>query len=121
VDLTSPNKPNTPLIRNIAKRVGELLPGARGVRVIRSWAGVVEKTPDHLPIIDFLPSPKNFIVITMSANGFGTSPATGKAVSELVLHGKSSIDISALKLGRFADVTRGWREERRWDSGQYNT
>ena len=115
VDLTTePSKPNTPLIRNIARRLAELLPGAADVPVIRSWAGVVEQAPDYLPIIDIPDCPSNYVVVTASAHGFGISPATGKAVSELVLHGESSIDISGLGLGRFSDVSRDWREQRGW-------
>ena len=115
VGLTAePSKPNTPLVRNIARRLAELLPGVADVPVIRSWAGVVEQAPDYLPIIDIPDSPSNYVVVTASAHGFGISPATGRAVSELVLHGKSSIDISGLGLGRFSDVGRDWREERGW-------
>ena len=115
VDLTTdPSKPNTPIIRNIARRLAELLPGVADVPVIRSWAGVVEQAPDYLPIIDIPDSLSNYVVVTASAHGFGISPATGKAVSELVLYGESSIDISALGLGRFSDVSRDWREERGW-------
>ena len=115
VDLTTePSKPSTPLIRNIARRLAELLPGVADVPVIRSWAGVVEQAPDYLPIIDIPDSPSNYVVVTASAHGFGISPATGKAVSDLVLYGESSIDISALGLGRFSDVGRDWREERGW-------
>ena len=118
VDLTSdPGKPNTPLIRNIARRLAELLPVAASTPVIRSWAGVVEQAPDYMPIIDVLDRPSNYVVVTASAHGFGISPATGKAVSELVLHGESSIDISALRLGRFAGVGPGWREDRGWVPG----
>ncbi|MCY3956746.1 MAG: FAD-binding oxidoreductase [Chloroflexi bacterium] len=115
VDLTtSPGKPNTPLIRNIARRLAELLPGAADVPVIRSWAGVVEQAPDYRPIIDILDCPSNYVVVTASAHGFGISPATGKVVSELVLHGESSIDIRGLGLDRFSGVGRGWRQERGW-------
>ena len=115
VDLTSdPSKPNTPLIRNIARRLAELLPDAADAPVIRSWAGVVEQAPDYMPIIDVLNTPSNYIVVTASAHGFGISPATGKVVSELVLHGETSIDISGLKLGRFADIASDWREQRGW-------
>ena len=115
VGLTAePSKPSTPLIRNIARRLAELLPGVADTPVIRSWAGVVEQAPDYLPIIDILDYPSNYIVVTASAHGFGISPATGKAVSDLVLHGESSVDISGLTLGRFADVGPDWREERGW-------
>ena len=111
---TEPSKPNTPLIRNIARRLAELLPGVADIPVIRSWAGVVEQAPDYLPIIDILDSPSNYVVVTASAHGFGLTPATGRVVSDLVLYGESSVDISGLGLGRFADVTPGWREERGW-------
>ena len=115
VGLTAePGKPNTPLIRNIARRLAELLPAVADVPVIRSWAGIVEQAPDYTPIIDTLDNPSNYIVVTASAHGFGISPATGKVVSELVLHGKSSIDISGLGLGRFSDLAPDWREERGW-------
>ena len=111
---TEPSKPTTPLIRNIARRRVELLPGVADVPVIRSWAGVVEQAPDYLPIIDILDCPSNYVVVTASAHGFGISPATGKVVSDLVLHGESSIDISGLGLGRFSDVSPDWREQRGW-------
>ena len=117
VDLTTPEKPNTPLIRNISRRLAELFPGAADVPVIRSWACVVEQTPDYYPIIDTLERPDNFLIVTMSANGFGLSPATGKAVSDLVLHGETTINLDGLTLGRFADVPNNWREERNWIPG----
>ena len=115
VELTaSPGKPNTPLIRNIARRLAELLPAMANVPVIRSWAGVVEQAPDYRPIIDILDCPSNYVVVTASAHGFGISPATGKVVSELVLHGEASIDIRGLGLSRFADYGPNWREQRGW-------
>ena len=115
VGLTAdPHKPNTPLIRNIARRLADLLPGAADVPVIRSWAGVVEQAPDYMPIIDILECPSNYVVVTASAHGFGIAPATGKAVSDLVLYGETDIDISALRLSRFDGYEPGWREQRGW-------
>ena len=122
VDLTTPEKPNTPLVRNIGRRLAEMFPGAADVPMIRSWACVVEQTPDYYPVIDTLASPNNFLICTMSGDGFGLSPATGKGVSDLVLHGETTINIDPLRLGRFADVPSDWREERNWvpgaDTGQ---
>ncbi len=115
IELTAdPDKPNTPLIRNIARRLAELLPDVADVPVLRSWAGIVEQSPDYMPIIDFAETPSNYIVVTASAHGFGISPATGKTVSDMVLHGKSSIDVSGLGLDRFVDIATDWREERGW-------
>ncbi len=115
VGLTAdPGKPNTPLIRNIARRLADLLPGAAHTPVIRSWAGVVEQAPDSLPIIDRLDRPSNFVLVTASAHGFAIAAATGKVVSELALHGETSIDISGLRLNRFAGLGPNWREELGW-------
>ncbi len=111
---TEPAKPNTPLIRNIARRLAELLPAVADVPVIRSWAGIVEQAPDYMPIIDIPDSPSNYIVVTASAHGFGIAPATGKVVSDLVIHGKSDIDISGLTLNRFSDLAPNWRQNRGW-------
>ena len=114
VDLSTPEKPNTALIRNIGRRLVELYPSAADVRIIRSWGGITEETPDFFPIIDTLDQPNNFVVLTMSGNGFGLGPATGKAVSELVMHGESSVSLDQLRLSRFKDVPRNWREVRGW-------
>jgi len=116
-----PAKPNTPLIRSIARRLAEVFPSLADVAVVRSWAGVVEQAPDYWPIIDRLPSPEGFVVAVMSGHGFGPCPATGKAVSELVLKGASAIDIDGLALNRFADLPASWREARNWVAGAYNT
>jgi len=120
-DMSSPNKPNTPLLRNIARRIYELWEGAGDIPLIRSWACVVETTPDFTPIIDILESPSNYIVVTLASYGFAPSPATGKVVSELVLSGETSVDIEGLRLSRFADLPRDWREEQDWAKGAYNT
>jgi sarcosine oxidase, subunit beta len=116
-----PSKPNTPLIRNIARRLAELMPSVADQPVLRSWAGVVEQAPDYYPIIDRLESPAGFIVATASAHGFGLCPASGRAISELVTKGTSSIPIEGLALGRFSGLERSWRESRDWVAGAYNT
>src|SRR5207245_1797564 len=76
-DMAAPDHPNTPLVRNLARRLAELFPGAAHVRLIRAWGGIVANTPDGLPVIDRLASPGNVILATMSSVGFGLSPAVG--------------------------------------------
>lgn len=108
-------RPTTPLLRSLGRRLAELFRGAAHVRIIRSWAGIVENTPDGLPIIDRLTDPVNVVLATMSSVGFGLSPASGKAISELVLHGKCRFcDLTALRLARFADTPPDWRAQLGW-------
>lgn len=122
VDLDSePSKANTPLIRNIARRLAELLPGVESTPVLRSWAGIVEQAPDQYPIIDRLDEPVGFVLVTASAHGYGLCPATGVAVTQLVTEGECSFDISGLKLSRFNGLDESWRESWGWEVGAYNT
>ena len=108
-------RPSTPLLRNLSRRVAELLPRAAHLRVIRSWAGVVENTPDGRPVIDRLSDPGNLTVATMSGVGFGLSPASGHAIRDLVLDGACSFtDLSKLSIRRFADLPADWREQAGW-------
>ena len=108
-------RPSTPLMRNLASRLAELLPKAAHLNLIRSWAGVIENTPDGRPIIDRLAEPDNVVVATMSGVGFGLSPASGHAIRDLVLDGVCSFaDIGILGLSRFAGLEVDWREKRGW-------
>jgi sarcosine oxidase subunit beta len=108
-------RPSTPLLRNLATRLAGLFPRAAHARVIRSWAGIIENTPDGRPIIDRLTSPSNVTVATMSSVGFGLSPASGRAIADLVTSGACSFtDISKLSLSRFADLPADWRATRGW-------
>jgi sarcosine oxidase subunit beta len=108
-------RPSTPLLRNLSRRVAELLPKAAHLRVIRSWAGVVENTPDGRPVLDRLEDPGNLTVATMSGVGFGLSPATGHAIRDLVLDGKCSFtDLEKLSIKRFAGLAEDWREAAGW-------
>jgi sarcosine oxidase subunit beta len=118
IDETGPRaRPSTPLLRNLSKRVAELLPKAAHLRVIRSWAGIIENTPDGRPVIDRLTDPSNVVVATMSGVGFGLSPASGHAIRDLVLDGACSFaDLEKLSLKRFADLPADWRRERGWQA-----
>jgi sarcosine oxidase subunit beta len=108
-------RPSSPLTRNLARRVAELMPGAAHLRLIRSWAGVIENTPDGRPVLDRLDDPANLVVATMSSVGFGLSPASGHAVRDLVLDGRCSFaDLSKLRLSRFENIRDDWLQERGW-------
>jgi sarcosine oxidase subunit beta len=108
-------RPTSPLTRNLARRVAELMPGAAHLRLIRSWAGVIENTPDGRPVLDRLADPANLVVATMSSVGFGLSPATGHAVRDLVVEGRCTFaDLEKLKLSRFENIGDDWLEERGW-------
>jgi sarcosine oxidase subunit beta len=107
-------RPGSPLIRNLTKRLYGLFAKAPSLRVIRSWAGIIENTPDGRPVIDKI---ENVTFVTMSSVGFGLSPASGHAVRDLVMDGKCSFaDLEKLSLKRFDGLAKDWREQKGWVS-----
>ncbi|HEX5461935.1 MAG TPA: FAD-binding oxidoreductase [Steroidobacteraceae bacterium] len=114
-DIASTRPYSTPLQGSIARRLCELLPKAAHARVIRSWAGFIENTPDGRPIIDRPAAVENLTVATLSSVGFGLSPAAGHAIRDLVLTGACSFaDLSTLTLARFAGLEPDWRTLQGW-------
>jgi sarcosine oxidase subunit beta len=122
VSLTAePAKPNTPIIRSMARRLAELFPSLANAQVLRSWAGIVEMTPDVNCIIERLAEPQGLIIASTSGHGFGMAPSVGLAISELALNGKTNMPIASLGLARFAKLAPDWKARRRWEAGDYNT
>jgi len=114
-DNSVPHRSSTPLLRNIAARVAELFARAAHARVIRSWAGIVENTPDGRPVIERMRSPDNLVIATLSSIGFGLSPATGHAVRDLVVDGVCGFaDLSSLRLARFDRLEPDWIDLQGW-------
>ena len=112
---TAPAKPSTPLMRNIAGRLAQLFPRAAHARIIRSWAGIIENTPDGRPVIDRPPAFENLVVASLSSIGFGLSPATGHAVRDLVVDGACGFaDLSTFALSRFDQLEPDWQDQQGW-------
>ncbi len=110
-----PPRSSTPLMGNIAARLVGMFPRARHARILRSWAGVIENTPDGRPVIDRLADPVNVVVATLSSIGFGLSPASGHAVQELVTDGACRFaDLGTLRLSRFDGLEADWIAQRGW-------
>lgn len=114
-DLPSGIRPTTPLARNIAARLSELLPNAGRYRVIRNWAGVIENTPDGRPVIDRSSIVSNLVFATLSGVGFGLSPASGRVIQQLVTDRECSFaDISSFAMKRFRNLEPDWAEQQGW-------
>jgi sarcosine oxidase subunit beta len=71
------------------------------------WAGLYEVTPDHHPVIDRLAPLENvYCCAGFSGHGLMHAPAAGLLSAELLLDGKTTtLDITPLALGRFADLS----------------
>ena len=78
------------------------LPFFRNVNIIRAFAGLTQNTADTVAILDKAPGLENmFLTVGFSGHGFCLGPIVGKLIAEWIVDGKSSIDLSKLRLNRF--------------------
>ena len=79
------------------------LPALAAAELEATWAGLYEMTPDHNAIIGEHPDVPGFYLANgFSGHGLMMAPATGKAVSDLIRHGRSdTVDVSAFRVDRF--------------------
>ncbi len=99
-------KPNRRVLRNIRHNVDKVFPQLAGVEIVESWAGMIDTTPDIIPVIDQAASLSGFHIATgFSGHGFGIGPGAGKAIAGMLSGNDSGIDLQEFRLSRFFDGT----------------
>ena len=97
-------KPNVKAIRKMHRDVSAVFPQLVGIDIVESWAGIIESTPDIVPVIDAAESLPGFYIATgFSGHGFGIAPGAGKAIAALLTGANTDIDLKPLRLSRFFD------------------
>jgi sarcosine oxidase subunit beta len=68
-----------------------------------AWAGLYDTTPDDNPILGPIPGVEGFLCAAgFSGHGFMHSPMTGQLMAELIVDGCPSLDLTELRIERFA-------------------
>jgi glycine/D-amino acid oxidase-like deaminating enzyme len=81
-----------------------VFPIFRGVAIAERWAGLIDVTPDAVPVISSVESLPGFFVATgFSGHGFGIGPGAGKLMADLVTGDPTLVDPLPFRLGRFTD------------------
>lgn len=83
-----------------SSRATTLLPILRELKVVRSWAGWYEMTPDGNPIIGETGVKGLWVIAGGCGHGFMLGPALGKSIAELICDGKSEIKIQEFSINR---------------------
>ncbi len=79
------------------------IPALERARIRHAWAGLRPLTPDGRGILDWAPGVDGlYLAVGFCGHGFQHSPAVGQTVAELLVDGKTALDIGDLRLGRFA-------------------
>ena len=67
------------------------------------WAGLYEMSPDHHAILGRAALANLYLANGCSGHGVMHAPAIGQVIAELIVDGRSSIDIHSLRPSRFAE------------------
>jgi glycine/D-amino acid oxidase-like deaminating enzyme len=78
-------------------------PALAGMRVLESWGGLMDVTPDAVPVIDQVARIPGFFIATgFSGHGFGIGPGAGRLMAQLVTGETPVVDSSPYRLSRFS-------------------
>ena len=79
-------------------------PVFKGIGVAASWAGLIDTSPDLVPMVGNTATVRGLTVATgFSGHGFALGPGAGRLASELVTNAEPFVEIDAYRLDRFSD------------------
>ena len=91
-------------LREMRAALGRWLPELAALPYVETWGGMIETSPDVLPIIAPSEAIGDFYVATgFSGHGFGIGPGAGRLVAGMVCGTADSAMLARFRLGRFFD------------------
>jgi glycine oxidase ThiO len=85
-----------------------LLPALRGVKIMRTWAGLRPLSPDNQPLLGEVEGCEGLVLATgHSRLGILTAAVSGKMVADLIVRGETDMPLEPFRPGRFAATGTG--------------
>ncbi|MBA2759954.1 MAG: FAD-binding oxidoreductase [Chloroflexia bacterium] len=96
-------QPSLAQIRELIGAALRLIPNLEDIAVNTTWGGLIDKTPDAIPVIERTPEYDNLVIATgFSGHGFCLGPITGEILADLAVEGVTSHPIATFSRSRFA-------------------
>jgi len=93
---------NWEFLPEVVERALARVPALGQAAVKTGWAGLYEDTPDKHPILGRVDGLDGFVCAAgFSGHGLMHAPATGELIAELLVDGRTSLDIGPLSARRF--------------------
>ncbi len=87
------------------RRLIELFPVFAGAKVAQHWGGMIDVTPDAIPVISSVEKIPGFFIATgFSGHGFGIGPGAGALMADLVTGAPPVVDPAPFRFERFETV-----------------
>jgi glycine/D-amino acid oxidase-like deaminating enzyme len=72
----------------------------------RTWAGLIEITPDLLPVLGPVAAPRGLHLGVAASHGFSMGPVIGRLLAETIVSGRPSADLAPFRASRFREGAR---------------
>ena len=93
--------PNPGFTRTAMAHLQAAFPAFRSGRIVQEWAGVMDVTPDAVPVISPVGALPGFhIAAGFSGHGFGIGPASGQLMADLIMGTPPIVDPAPFALRR---------------------
>ncbi|MCQ0988059.1 NAD(P)/FAD-dependent oxidoreductase [Jiella marina] len=100
-------EPNTKMTGTAVKRLAEAFPAFRDAKIAQRWAGLIDVTPDAVPVISKVEERPGLVVATgFSGHGFGLGPGAGRLTADLTTEAAPIVDPHAFRFSRFSDGSK---------------
>ncbi|MGI9367563.1 MAG: NAD(P)/FAD-dependent oxidoreductase [Ruegeria sp.] len=99
--------PSKKALRQSWRAACRAFPSLSQSEVVESWAGMIDVTPDAIPVISGVDELPGFYMATgFSGHGFGIGPGAGRLMADMVTGSHPCVDPTAFRLARFTDGGR---------------
>lgn len=97
-------QPNFGKIRGAHADLVRLVQGIGRPAMAGAWAGIVDVTPDALPVLGRPERTRGLVIASgLSSHGFGIGPGVGSVTASVVMDETSPIDLAPFRIERFDD------------------
>jgi glycine/D-amino acid oxidase-like deaminating enzyme len=97
-------EPETAKTETAFDKLKTVFPVFAQAKVAQHWAGMIDVTPDAVPVISPVDEVPGFFIATgFSGHGFGIGPAAGRLVADLVAGDPTLVDPTNFRYSRFTD------------------
>ena len=94
------------LVKMGLERLAANYPALANLQVAASWGGLIDSTPDGIPVISAVdPLPGLFMSTGFTGHGFGIGPAAGQLAADLIAGDPPIVDPHPYRYSRLVDGT----------------
>lgn len=95
------------ILDEAAASLRDYYPSFQSMQIAERWAGVIDATPDVVPVISALPKVDGlYLASGFSGHGFGLGPGAGKLMAQMIVGDQTCVDPTPFRYLRFFDGSK---------------